>query len=76
MRKKGKFERAKEFVKRIKEVHKKAEVALRKSQEEIRKYINRKRNKLEKYRVGDWMLLNTKDLKFQMKKRCLEKLME
>jgi len=76
MRKKGKFERAEEFVKRIKEVHKKAEVALRKSQEEIRKYINRKRNKLEKYRVGDWMLLNTKDLKFQMKKRCLEKLME
>ena len=76
IRKKGKFERAEEFVKRIKEVHKKAEVALRKSQEEIRKYINRKRNKLEKYRVGDWMLLNTKDLKFQMKKRCLEKLME
>ena len=76
MRKKGKFERAEEFVKRIKEVHKKAETALRKSQEEIRKYINRKRNKLEKYRVGDWMLLNTKDLKFQMKKRCLEKLME
>ena len=76
MRKKGKFERAKVFAKRIKEVYKKAEVVLRKSQEEIRKYINRKRNKLEKYRVGDWMLLNTKDLKFQMKKRCLEKLME
>jgi len=76
IRKKGKFERAEEFVKRIKEVHKKAEAALRKSQEEIRKYMNRKRNKPEKYRVGDWMLLNTKDLKFQMKKRCLEKLME
>jgi len=35
MRKKGKFEKAVEFVARIKEVHKKAETALRKSQEEI-----------------------------------------
>ena len=72
MRKKGKFERAEEFVKRIKEVHKKAEAALRKSQEEIRKYADRKRSEPKEYRVGDWMLLSTKDLKFQIKGRCSE----
>ena len=69
MRKKGKFERAEEFTKRIKEVYKKAEAVLR-------KYINRKRNKPEEYRVDNQVLLNTKDLKFQIKGRCLEKLIE
>jgi len=53
MRKKGKFERAEEFVSRIKEVYEEAKTALRKSQEEIRKYADRKRNKPEEYRVGD-----------------------
>jgi len=76
MRKKGKFERAEEFAKRIKEVHKEAKTVLRKSQEEIRKYADRKRSKPEEYRVGDWVLLSTKDLKFQMKGRHSEKLTE
>jgi len=35
MRKKGKFEKAEEFATRIKEVHEKAEVVLKKSQEEM-----------------------------------------
>jgi len=76
MRKKGKFERAEEFAKRIKEVHEEAKAALRKSQEKIRKYTDRKRSELEEYRVGNWVLLSTKDLKFQMKGRYSEKLME
>jgi len=76
MRKKGKFERAEEFAKRIKEVHKEAKTVLRKSQEEIRKYADRKRSKPEEYRVGDWVLLSTKDLKCQMKGRHSEKLTE
>jgi len=42
MRMKGKFEKAKEFAIRMKEVHKKAEAALKKSQEEMKKYTNRK----------------------------------
>jgi len=42
----------------------------------MRKYVDRKRSKPEEYRVGDWMLLSTKDLKFQMKGRCSEKLMK
>ena len=69
MRKKGKFEKAEEFATRIKEVHEEAKVALKKSQEEMKRYANRKRSKVEEYRVGDWVLLSTKDLKYQMKER-------
>jgi len=76
MRKEKKFERAEEFMKRIKEIHKEAEAALKKSQEEIRKYTDKKRSEPEEYRVGNWVLLSTKDLKFQIKGRCSEKLTE
>jgi len=38
LRKKEKFERVEEFAKRIKKTHREAEVALRKSQKEMRKY--------------------------------------
>jgi len=76
MRKKEKFERAEEFAKRIKKVYEEAEAALRKSQEKMKKYTNRKKSKPEEYRVDDWVLLSTKDLKFQMKGRCSEKLKE
>ena len=76
MKKKRKFKRAEEFAKKIKEVYEETEVVLRKSQEAMRKYANRKRSEPEEYRVGDWMFLSTKDLKFQMKGRHLEKLIE
>jgi len=69
MRKKGKFEKAEEFATRMKKVHEKAEAALKKSQKEIKKYADRKRSEVEEYRVGNWMLLSTKDLKYQMKGR-------
>jgi len=49
MRKKGKFEKAEEFATRIKEVYKEAKVALKKSQEEMKRYANRKRSKVEEY---------------------------
>jgi len=76
MRKKGKFEKVEEFAKRMKEVHEEAEAILRKSQKEIRKYANRKRSKPEEYRVDNWVLLSTKDLKFQIQGRYSEKLIE
>jgi len=53
LRKKGKFEKVKEFVMRMKEVHEKAEAALKKSQEEMRKYTDRKRSKVKEYKVGN-----------------------
>jgi len=76
IRKREKFEKAEEFVMRMKEVHEKAETALKKSQEEMRKYADRKRSEVEEYKVGDWVFLSTKDLKYQMKGRQLEKLTE
>ena len=76
MRKKGKFEKAAEFATRIKKVHKKAEVVLRKSQEKIRKYTDRKRSELKEYKVGDWILLSIKDLKYQIKGKQSKKLTE
>jgi len=76
MRKKRKFEKAEEFATRMKEVHKEAKAALKKSQEEMRKYADRKRSEIEEYKVGDWVLLSTKDLKYQMKGRQSEKLTE
>jgi len=42
----------------------------------MKKFTDRKREKGEEYRVGDLVLLSTKDLKWQMKGRRSEKLME
>ena len=50
--------------------------ALGKAQEEMKKFADRKRGKGEEYRVGDLVLLSTKDLKWQMKGRRSEKLTE
>ena len=49
---------------------------LGKVQEEMKKFANRKRREKEEYRVEDLVLLSTKDLKWQMKGRRLEKLTE
>ena len=50
---KGKFEKVEEFTMRIKKVHEEAEAALKKSQEEMRKYAHRKKSKVEEYKVED-----------------------
>ena len=76
IKKRRKFEKAEEFTKKMKEIYKKVVEALRKSQEEIRKYADRKGNKPKEYRVGDWMLKSTKNLKFQIQKRYSKKLMK
>jgi len=47
IRKKKKFERTEEFAMRIKKVHKEAKVTLRKSQEKIRKYTDKKKSEIE-----------------------------
>jgi len=49
MRKKGKFEKTEEFAIRMKEVYEEPKAALKKSQKEMRKYIDRKRSKVEEY---------------------------
>jgi len=40
----------------------------------MRKYANRKRSNVDKYKVGDLVMLSTKDLKYQMVGRRMEKL--
>ena len=74
IRKKGKVESATEFVERMKKVHEEAEAALKKTQEEMKRYANRNRKETEKWEKGDGVLLSTKDLVF--KERPARKLME
>ena len=38
--------------------------ALGKAQEKMRKYVDRKRSDIEEYKVGDLVMLSTKDLKY------------
>ena len=42
----------------------------------MKKYADRKRAEINEYRVGDLVMLSTKDLKYQMVGRRMEKLME
>jgi len=76
MRKKGKYKGAEKFVTKIKEIQKEAKTVLGKTQEKIKKYTDRKRAEVNKYKVGDLVILSTKDLKYQMVGRRTEKLIE
>jgi len=49
---------------------------LGRAQEEIKKYTDRKRGEVDDYKVGDLVMLSTKDLKYQMVRRRMEKLIE
>jgi len=75
-RRKGKYKAAEKFIERMRKIQKEVKAALEKVQEEMKKFANRKRREEEEYRVGDLVLLSTKDLKWQMKGRRLEKLTE
>jgi len=75
-RKKGKYVRAEKFVEKMKEIQEEAKAVLKKAQEDIRKYTDRKRLDIDKYKVGDLVMLSTKDLKYQMVRRRTEKLTE
>ena len=60
----------------MKEIQKEAKAVLEKVQEEIKKYADRKRAKVNKYKVENLVMLSTKDLKYQMVGRKMEKLTE
>ncbi len=47
IRKKGKMESATEFVERIKKIHEEAGAALRKTQEEMKRYADRSRKEMK-----------------------------
>jgi len=75
-RRKGKYEAVGKFMEKMRKIQEEAKVALGKAQEEMKKFADRKQEKGEEYRVGDSVLLSMKDLKWQMKGRRSEKLME
>jgi len=75
-RRKGKYEGAEKFTIKMKEVQEEAKAALGKAQEEMKKYADRKRTEVNEYKVGDLVMLSTKDLKYQMVRRRTEKLIE
>ena len=60
----------------MKEIQEKAKATLEKAQEDMKKYTNRKRVKVDEYKIGDLVMLSTKDLKYQMVRRRTEKLTE
>jgi len=75
-RKKGKYQRTEKFIEKIKEIQEEVKATLRKAQEEIKKYMDKKRGEVDNYKVGDSVILSTKDLKYQMVGRRTEKLTE
>jgi len=75
-RKKRKYQGAEKFIEKMKEIQKEAKVMLGKAQEEMKKYTDRKRGEVDDYKVGDLVMLSTKDLKYQMVGRRTEKLTE
>ena len=76
IRKKGKNEKVEEFVRKIKERYEEARTALVKSQKEIKRQADRSRKEAEEYRVGDKVLISTKDFSTELRKRATKKLME
>jgi len=75
-RKKRKYAGAEKFIEKMKEIQEKAKAALAKAQADMKKYADKKRSDVEEYKVGDLVMLSTKDLKYQMVRRRTEKLTE
>ena len=76
VRKKRKYKGAEKFVMKMKDIQDKEKAVLGKVQEKMKKYVDRKRVEINEYKVGDLVMLSTKDLRYQMIGRRIEKLME
>jgi len=76
VRKKRKYKGAEKFVMKMKEIQEKAKVILGKTQEKMKKYLDKKKTEVDEYKVESLVILSTKDLKYQMIKRKTEKLTE
>jgi len=75
-RKKEKYVGAEKFIKKMKEIQEEAKAALGKAQADMKKYAKKKRSDVEEYKVGDLVMLSTKDLKYQIVGRRTDKLTE
>ena len=70
IRRKGKVEKTTEFVEKLKRVQKEARTALKKTQEEIKRYTDRNRKETKEWKKGDSVMLSTKDLVFKERPVC------
>ena len=71
IRKKGKVEKAGEFVERMKRIHEEAGVVLKNVQEDMKRQTDKGRKETENWKKGDRVLLSMKDLVF--KERLVKK---
>jgi len=60
----------------MKEIQEEVKAVLKKAQEEMKKYADKKRAEVNDYKVGDLVMLSTKNLKYQMVSRRTKKLIE
>ena len=74
IRKRGKVEKATEFVERMKKVYEEAEAALKKAQEDMKRQADKGRKETKDWRKVERVLLSTKDLVF--KERLVRKLVD
>ena len=74
MRKKGKYKGAEKFVTKIREIQERAKAILEKAQKEMKRYVDKNRAEVDEYRIGDLVMLSTKNLKYQIIGRRTEKL--
>ena len=65
IKKRGKVEKATEFVERMKKVHEEAGVALKKVQEDMKRQADKERKESENWKKEDRVILSTKDLMFK-----------
>ena len=65
IKKRGKVEKATEFVERMKKIHEEAGAVLKKSQENMKRQADRGRKETKDWKRGDRVLLSTKDLVFK-----------
>jgi len=75
-RKKGKYKGTEKFMEKMKEIQEEAKAMLGKAQEEMEKYADRKQAEVNDYKVGNLVMLSTKDLKYQIVGKRTEKLTE
>ena len=75
VRRKGKYKRTEKFMTKIKKIQK-AKAVLEKVQKKIKKYADRKREKVNEYKTENLVMFSTKDLKYQMIEKRTKKLME
>jgi len=65
IKRKGKVEKAMEFVERMRKIQEEIGTTLRKAQEEMKRQVDRKRQEVEEWRKREKVMLSTKDLVFK-----------